>query len=96
MTPSSGFSGKQGRHPRFKSRRGKQSMSYPQRVKVVDGRCLYLPKVGTVRAVLHREVAGRIKTVTVSRTATGNTSPQSCATTASRRRSRRRRSGRRP
>ena len=27
--------------------------------------------MGTVRAVLHREVAGRIKTVTVSRTATG-------------------------
>ena len=64
------FSG-QARYPRFKSRRGRQSMPYPQRVKVVDGRGLYLPKVGTVRAVLHREVAGRIKTVTVSRTATG-------------------------
>ena len=59
------FSG-QARYPRFRSRRGRQSMSYPQRVKVVDGRGLYLPKAGTVRAVLHREVAGRIKTVTVS------------------------------
>ena len=52
-------------------KRGKQSISYPQRVKVVDGNGLYLPKVGNVRAVLHREVAGTIKTVTVSRTWTG-------------------------
>ena len=65
------FFGKRGRHPRFKNRHGRQSMSYPQRVKVVDGRSLYLPKVGTVRAVLHREIAGRIKTVTVSRARTG-------------------------
>ncbi len=60
-----------GRYPRFKSKHGKQSMSYPQRVKVVEGRALYLPKVGVVKAVLHRELVGRIKTVTVSHTATG-------------------------
>ena len=60
-----------GRYPRFKSKHGKQSMSYPQRVKVVDGRALYLPKVGEVKAVLHRHLVGTIKTVTVSRTKTG-------------------------
>ena len=60
-----------GRYPRFKSKHGKQSMSYPQRVKVVEGRALYLPKVGVVKAVLHRELVGRIKTVTVARTKTG-------------------------
>ena len=40
-------------------------------MKVVDGHSLYLPKVGNVRAVLHRELVGRIKTVTVSRAWTG-------------------------
>ena len=65
------FFGRRARHPRFKTRHGRQSMSYPQRVKVLDGRALYLPKVGTVRAVLHRAIEGRIKTVTVSRSPTG-------------------------
>ncbi len=60
-----------GRYPRLKSKHGKQSMSYPQRIKVVEGRALYLPKVGVVKAVLHRVLVGRIKTVTVSRTHTG-------------------------
>ena len=64
------FFKKQAHYPRYKSKRGKQSMSYPQRVKVVDGSALYLPKVGVVKAVLHRELVGRIKTVTVSRTTT--------------------------
>ncbi|MDE0286630.1 MAG: RNA-guided endonuclease TnpB family protein [Gammaproteobacteria bacterium] len=61
----------QARYPRHKVKRGKQSISYPQRVKIVDGNSLYLPKVGNVKAVLHREIAGTIKTVTVSRSLTG-------------------------
>ena len=65
------FFQKQARYPRFKRKYGKQSLSYPQRVKVVDGDSLYLPKVGNVRAVLHRELVGKIKTVTVSRSWTG-------------------------
>ena len=65
------FFKKLGRHPRYKNKHGKQSMSYPQRVKIVAGCSLYLPKVGTVKAVLHREIEGKIKTVTVSRTQTG-------------------------
>lgn len=65
------FFKKRGRYPRFKNKHGKQSMSYPQRVKVVDGCRLYLPKVGIVKAVLHREIVGKIKTVTISRTPTG-------------------------
>ena len=65
------FFRKQGRYPRFKSRHGRQALSYPQRVNVVDGRALYLPKVGEVKAVLHRPVCGRIKTVTVSKTRSG-------------------------
>ncbi len=64
------FFKKQGRYPKFKSRHGKQSMAYPQRVKVV-GDSLYLPKVGNVKAILHREIVGKIKTVTVSLSPTG-------------------------
>ena len=67
----SGFFKKQSRYPRFKTKFGKQAMAYPQRVNVVDGNRLYLPKVGCVKAVLHRELVGRIKTVTVSRSPSG-------------------------
>ncbi|MCY4364171.1 MAG: transposase [Gammaproteobacteria bacterium] len=65
------FFKKQARYPNYKRKHGKQSLSYPQRVNVVDGNSLYLPKVGTVRAVLHRELVGKMKTVTVSRSWTG-------------------------
>ncbi len=59
------------RYPAFKSKHGHQSYLYPQRVKIVEHRdngwgSLFLPKVGNVRARLHREVIGRIKSVTVS------------------------------
>ena len=47
-----------------------QFIAYPQRVKF-DGNLAYLPKVGWVKAVIHREIVGKIKTVTVSRESTG-------------------------
>ncbi|MDP8962884.1 MAG: transposase, partial [Cyanobacteriota bacterium] len=53
------------RFPRFKSKHGKQSIQFPQGVKVKDG-SLQLPKIGSVKAKLHRPVEGKIKTVTVS------------------------------
>ncbi len=56
--------------PRFKSKYGKQSCQYPQGVKIKD-RLIFLPKVGWVKAVIHREAIGKIKTVTISRDATG-------------------------
>jgi putative transposase len=37
----------------------------------LDGNLAYLPKVGWVKAVVHREIIGKIKTVTVSRESTG-------------------------
>lgn len=64
------FFAKRGRYPRFKSKHGRQSIQYPQRVKI-DGSRIYLPKVGWVKCVVHREIVGRIKTVTVSRNASG-------------------------
>lgn len=66
------FFEKRGRHPQFKKKHGaRQSIHYPQRVKL-DGSLLYLPKVGWVKAVVHRVVSGTIKTVSVSKNACGH------------------------
>lgn len=54
------------RFPRYKSRHGKQSIQYPQNVKVLDGFVQFPGKVGKVKAKLHRKIEGTIKTVTVS------------------------------
>jgi putative transposase len=64
------------RYPRFRSKHDRQSFAYPQRVKITERRengwgALALPKVGVVRANIHREVAGKIKTVTISLDAAG-------------------------
>ena len=64
------FFAKRGRFPRFKLKHGRQSIQYPQRVKF-DGNRIYLPKVGWTKCVVHREIFGKIKTVTVSRNACG-------------------------
>jgi putative transposase len=57
-------------YPSFKSKHGKQSISYPQNVKVLDG-SINFPKIGKVDAVIHRSVEGKVKTVTVSMNAKG-------------------------
>ncbi len=54
------------RFPRYKSKHGKQSIQYPQNVKVLDGFVQFPGKVGKVKAKLHRNIEGTIKTVTVS------------------------------
>jgi putative transposase len=59
------------KYPRFKAKKNRQSIQYPQSVTVVDG-CLKFPgRVGTVKAKLHRPIEGTIKTVTVSMTPSG-------------------------
>ncbi len=55
------------KHPRFKSKQGKQSIQYPQNV-ILKGRLLCVPKIGEIKAVFHREISGTIKTVTISKT----------------------------
>ncbi|KAB8319755.1 IS200/IS605 family element transposase accessory protein TnpB [Tolypothrix campylonemoides VB511288] len=55
--------------PKFKSKHHEQSIQYPQNVKVV-GDCLEIPKIGVVKAVLHRPIEGKVKTVTISKTPT--------------------------
>jgi putative transposase len=64
------FKGRSG-HPRFRCKDGKQSFNYPQRAKIIERRengwgSVYLPKIGNVRANIHREIVGRVKGVTVS------------------------------
>jgi len=53
-------------YPSFKSKHGKQSIQYPQNVKRIND-CLRLPMIGDVKAVFHREIEGKFKTVTVSK-----------------------------
>ena len=65
------FFERRAKYPNFKSKHGKQTIQYPQGVKLVEGRKLYLPKIGHVKAVVHREITGTIKTVTISKTPTG-------------------------
>lgn len=54
------FFEKRAKYPRFKSKHGKQSIQYPQNVKVADN-YLSLPKIGDVSAIIHRPVEGRVK-----------------------------------
>ena len=57
--------------PRFKSKKGKQSVQYPQNVKILDGVVKIPGSIGEVKAKIHRSIEGRIKTVTVSKTPSG-------------------------
>jgi putative transposase len=59
------------KYPKFKSRHHRQSIQYPQKVKQVDS-CLKFPgSLGTVKAKIHRQLDGTIKTVTVSKCPSG-------------------------
>src|SRR5919199_1963353 len=58
------------KYPNFKNKHGKQSIQYPQHVKLLDG-AIKLPKIGEVKAKLHRIFDGKLKTVTVSMSKTG-------------------------
>jgi putative transposase len=65
-TAFNNFFEKRTRYPRFKSKHGKQSIQYPQNVKVLET-ALKLPKIGEVKAVVHRPIEGKVKTVTVTK-----------------------------
>ena len=60
------FFEKRSRFPRFKSKHRKQSVGFPQSVRV-EGDYIYLPKIKLVRAVFDRRYLGKIKTVTVTK-----------------------------
>ncbi len=60
------FFEKRAKYPRFKSRHGKQSLIYPQNVKVSENK-IYFPKLDWIDAVIHRPIKGAIKTVTITK-----------------------------
>ncbi len=59
------------KYPRFKAKKNKQSIQYPQSVKVVSSSLKFPGRVGIVKAKFHRPIEGTIKTVTVSMTPSG-------------------------
>ncbi|XFA73862.1 IS200/IS605 family element RNA-guided endonuclease TnpB [Thermosynechococcaceae cyanobacterium Okahandja] len=64
------FFEKRAKLPRFKSKKGRQSITYPQNVKL-EGETIYLPKIGRVACRRHRDFEGKMKTVTISRNPDG-------------------------
>jgi putative transposase len=60
------FFEKRARFPRYKSKHGKQSVGFPQSVKII-GDLIKLPKIGLVKAVFDRRYVGTIKTVTITK-----------------------------
>jgi putative transposase len=55
-------------YPTFKKRQGRQSMQYPQNVKVLSDSEIKFPgNLGVVKAKIHRDTVGKLRTVTVSR-----------------------------
>lgn len=57
-------------YPRFKSKRGKQSSYHCMSVKVGDD-WIKVPKLGPIKAKVHRPIDGKLKSITLSRTVTG-------------------------
>ncbi|UYM18048.1 RNA-guided endonuclease InsQ/TnpB family protein [Endozoicomonas euniceicola] len=60
----------QARFPRFKKKHGKQSSYHCTSVSVGDNG-IKIPKCKPIRAKVHREIVGKVKSVTLSRTLTG-------------------------
>ncbi|MBS9428897.1 RNA-guided endonuclease InsQ/TnpB family protein [Photorhabdus akhurstii] len=58
------------RFPAFKSKHAKQSSYHCVGVKVLDG-AIKIPKLPPVKARLHREINGEVKSITITRAATG-------------------------
>ena len=55
-------------YPTFKKRQGRQSMQYPQNVKILSNSEIKFPgNLGVVKAKIHRDCIGTLRTVTVSR-----------------------------
>ncbi len=60
------------RFPRFKSKKNKQSIQFPQNVKIDNGNLKFPGKVGVIKTKFDkRQIEGDIKTVTISMTPSG-------------------------
>jgi len=58
------------RYPRFKRKHGKQSSYHCTGIKLGEGD-IKLPKLTPIKARLHREITGTLKSITLTRTTTG-------------------------
>lgn len=71
-TAFTNFFEKRAKYPKFKSRRRTpHSLRFPQCVLVVDSHTIRVPKIGLVRAAIHRPLAGMTKSATIKQDATG-------------------------
>jgi putative transposase len=57
--------------PNFKKRSNKQSFRVPQHFSITEKGKLKLPKMTPIKMVIHREIEGEIKSVTITKTASG-------------------------
>lgn len=57
--------------PKFKKRSNKQSFRVPQYFSITEDGELKLPKMTQIKMVIHREIEGEIKSVTITQTASG-------------------------
>lgn len=57
--------------PRFKKRSNRQSFRVPQHFSITKDGKLQLPKMSPIKMVIHREIEGEIKNVTISKTPSG-------------------------
>lgn len=57
--------------PRFKKKSNRQSFKVPQHFSVTDDGNLKLPKMQPIKMVVHRELEGEMKSVTISKAPTG-------------------------
>jgi putative transposase len=64
-------SGDKSGYPRFKGRGRYDSFSYPQMGFKLENGLLKLSKIGNIKIKLHRPIEGKIKRLTVRRSATG-------------------------
>ncbi len=58
------------KYPQFKSKHGKQTSYHCVNVSVLD-EAIKLPKMQPIKAVIHRNITGAVKSITVSRSACG-------------------------
>jgi len=60
-----------GKFPTYKNKKSKNSIQFPQNVKIdFEKQEIIFPKIGAIGALLHREFDGKVKTVTLSKTPT--------------------------
>lgn len=66
------FFSKKAQFPKFKSKHKKQSFQVPQNFSIdIDNGLLSIPKIGSLKIVLHRGTEGTMKSITISKTPSG-------------------------